>query len=141
MSSSVYRETLLDHFRRPRNKGDLDDAMLRERGSNPRCGDDLEVGVIVEDEQLQTLRFHGRGCSICIASASMMTETCQSMTVSEARSLCDDLEAWVAQREGGEAPHHNLEALDGARHHASRHICILLAWRALAALLGKLKSQ
>ncbi|MEM7376511.1 MAG: Fe-S cluster assembly sulfur transfer protein SufU [Pseudomonadota bacterium] len=137
MSSSVYREHLLDHFRRPRNKGALDESMDRERGSNPRCGDDLEVGVSIADGQLASVRFHGRGCSVCIASASMLTETCESMPVSEARALCVSLEDWVGQRTGGESPHRQLTALDGARHHASRHTCILLAWRALAALLDR----
>ena len=137
MSSSIYREVLLDHFRHPRNKGALDEAMLRARGSNPRCGDDLEVGAILADDHLSELRFHGRGCSICIASASMMTEVCQTMSVYEARALCDTLEDWVGVRQGGESPHPDLEALDGARHHASRHTCIMLSWRALAEILGR----
>ncbi|MEM9601372.1 MAG: Fe-S cluster assembly sulfur transfer protein SufU [Pseudomonadota bacterium] len=137
MSSSLYREHLLDHFRRPRNKGALDAAMDRERGSNPRCGDDLEVGVSIADGHLASLRFHGRGCSVCIASASMLTETCEALSVSEARALCTSLEDWVGQRTGGEPPHSQLEALDGARPHASRHTCILLAWRALAVLLDR----
>ncbi len=135
MDKGLYREVLLDHFRNPRNKGSLEEGMQRERGSNPRCGDDIEVGVVQVESRIEQIRFHGRGCSVCIASASMMTEACEGAPSDSAISLCNHVESWVGSREGGTVPHPGVEALDGARAHAARHTCILLSWRALCRLL------
>lgn len=137
MSKSLYRDILLDHFRHPRNKGPLDADMQRERGSNPRCGDDIEVGLNLAEDTLDQLRFHGRGCSVCIASASMMAETCEGKSRQEVVALCESLEAWVLARTGGDTPDPGVEALDGARGHPARHTCILLSWRALQRLLTR----
>ncbi len=136
MSKSLYRDILLDHFRRPRNKGPLDEGMLRERGSNPRCGDDIEVGVTLSDDKIEQIRFHGRGCSVCIASASMMAESCEGRAPGEVVALCESLETWVTARTGGDTPDPAVEALDGARGHPARHTCIMLSWRALLKLLS-----
>ena len=86
---SLYKEVLLDHFHHPRNKGDLAGADVVRRGSNPRCGDEIEVGIEVEAGRLSRVRFRGRGCSVCIASASLMTEAVTGRDAAEAQALAE----------------------------------------------------
>ncbi len=139
-SAQLYRETLLDHFHHPRNKGDLSGADSVKRGSNPRCGDEVEIGLFIEDERIAQVRFRGRGCSICIASASMMTEIVAGLSKAEASQLCDTIsETFRTDRsnETGPLPQ-GLEALAAVQHHPARSRCVTLSWQALAEALAAL---
>ena len=132
----LYRDVLLDHYRNPRNKGDLAQADVVRRGRNPRCGDDIEVGVIFADEQLVQVRFRGRGCSVCLAAASMMTEAVSGQSKTEAQELCRSMIAWT-RGETDTVPTPYLEAIDPARAHPARQRCVLLSWQALTEALGE----
>ena len=134
MSESVYKSVLLDHFHHPRNKGDLDGADRVCRGSNPRCGDEVEVGVFFRGNCIDKVRFRGRGCSVCIASASMMTEAVSGKETEQARHLCASMQLWFGQGSGEElrtAPE-ELEALSAVREYPARRRCVLLPWEALS---------
>ena len=126
---SIYKEVLMDHYRNPRNKGDLSEAEVVRRGSNPRCGDEIEVGVNFDNDKLDKVMFRGRGCSVCLASASMMTETVSGISKSNAHQLVEGMRAWFNNE--GTPPAENLEALDAVRGHSARKRCVLLAWEAL----------
>lgn len=126
---SIYKEVLMDHYRNPRNKGDLSEAEVVRRGSNPRCGDEIEVGVNFDNDKLDKVMFRGRGCSVCLASASMMTETVSGKSKSNAHKLVEGMRAWFNNE--GKNPDENLEALDAVRGHSARKRCVLLAWEAL----------
>ena len=71
---SVYKEEILDHYKHPRNFGELEDATIRVDANNPLCGDRLHMDLKVEDGVVQDVAFTGRGCAISQASASMLTE-------------------------------------------------------------------
>ena len=103
------------------------------RGRNPRCGDDLEVGVDFDGDRLTQVRFHGRGCSICIASASMMTEAVTGLSRGEANKRYEEMKAWFSagQDEARPEPHASLVALSAVREYPARRRCVLLAWEAL----------
>lgn len=131
--NSLYKDVLMDHYRNPRNRGDLTEAEVVRRGSNPRCGDDIEVGVNFDNETLDKVMFRGRGCSVCLASASMMTETVSGKSKADAHHLVEGMRSWF-DGEGGDStnsPADNLEALDAVRGHSARKRCVLLAWEAL----------
>jgi nitrogen fixation NifU-like protein len=131
---SLYKEVLLDHFHHPRNKGDLTGADTVRRGSNPRCGDEVEVGIFLDGGHVDEVRFRGRGCSVCIASASLMTQAVAGKDVEEVRHLCETMKGWFAQG-GGErlqAAPEELEALAAVRAYPARRRCVLLAWEALS---------
>jgi nitrogen fixation NifU-like protein len=140
-AESLYKQVLLDHFHHPRNKGDLTDADAVRRGSNPRCGDEVEVGLYLKDDLLDQVRFRGRGCSVCIASASMMTEAVRGKETREARKLCEAMQGWFGQRAGERveagAPA-GLEALGAVREYPARRRCVLLSWEALAEAIDSL---
>ena len=138
-AETLYKELLLDHFHHPRNKGDLSDAEVTRRGSNPRCGDEIEVGINVDAGRLSRVRFRGRGCSVCIASASMLTEAATGRDTAEARTLAETMQGWFAAGAGelGEPPP-GLDALAAVRTYPARRRCVLLPWEALADAIDAL---
>ncbi|MGP1692213.1 MAG: iron-sulfur cluster assembly scaffold protein, partial [Giesbergeria sp.] len=71
--TDLYQELVLEHKRAPRNFGHLLAPTHQARGTNPSCGDDLSVELNIADGRLADIRFHGQGCAICMASASMMS--------------------------------------------------------------------
>ena len=137
-AEALYKAQLLDHARQPRNRGELDDADLRRRGSNPRCGDEVELGLYLHGDNLQQLRFHGRGCSICIASASLLTESATGR-LDDAAALCEAVRNWFAAPDPeAPAPRPELDPLGPVRAHWARHRCVLMSWEALAQALADL---
>src|ERR1041385_247400 len=84
----LYREEILEHYKRPQNWGQLDDADLEFEDTNPLCGDELKVQIAVDDDARVTdLRFSGHGCAISQASASMVSEEVKGMPVDELLKL------------------------------------------------------
>src|SRR3954470_4386201 len=72
--AALYQEMILDHYRRPRNKGTLENADASVEMKNPLCGDEIGVQIAFDGETVSDVKFSGRGCSISQASASMMTQ-------------------------------------------------------------------
>src|SRR5579863_560822 len=84
----LYREIILDHYRSPRNRGELPAPPAhRVEGFNPLCGDEVVVYVQVQDGTVSDIRFAGQGCSISQSSASLMSAAVKGKTVAEARDL------------------------------------------------------
>jgi nitrogen fixation protein NifU and related proteins len=87
MTSDIYRDIILDYYRNPRNFGDLPDADVRVKDSNPLCGDIIEMQLRINEGKIQDVRFKGRGCAISQASASMLTETIKGKTLEEVKAM------------------------------------------------------
>jgi nitrogen fixation NifU-like protein len=136
MTESVYKTVLLDHFHNPRNKGGLDAMDTIKRGSNPRCGDDIEVGVSQDDGGLISVRFRGRGCSICLASASMMAESTTGLKQQQSQALVQQMLEWFDNPNAKPPLNTTLAALDAVRKHPARTKCVTLAWKALDRALS-----
>jgi len=85
-----YREYILDHFRNPRNYGKLEHPTAHAEDSNPLCGDQLAIDLLVEGDHVQEVRFQGRGCAISQATASMLSEMIEGKTVDEVVRLGKD---------------------------------------------------
>ena len=92
MGSDMYRQQILDHYKNPRNYGDLDDPTFSHVGENPMCGDEIKVDVLLDDdgETIEYAAFSGEGCAISQASASMLTDELQGMTLEELNELDRD---------------------------------------------------
>ena len=94
----LYRDYILDHYKNPRNFGILDPHDLEFHDHNPLCGDELGVHIVVDEEgRIRDLRFHGQGCAISQAAASITSEELIGMPVDEIRSLDAD---WVIDQLG-----------------------------------------
>jgi nitrogen fixation NifU-like protein len=86
-SEQMYRENILDHYKRPRNFGKLERADAEGFDSNPLCGDEIAMQVRVKGGKVEDIRFSGTACAICTASASMITEEVKGRRVEEAAGL------------------------------------------------------
>jgi nitrogen fixation NifU-like protein len=90
MTDSIYREIILDHSKHPRNKGILDPADYSYEDVNPLCGDEIRIDVRVKDDQIDEIAFSGRGCAVSQASASILTEMVEGMSLDEVKHLTKD---------------------------------------------------
>ncbi|SEN42991.1 nitrogen fixation protein NifU [Halorientalis persicus] len=90
--SDMYRQQILDHYKSPRNYGEMEDPTFTHVGENPMCGDTIEMQVRLDDdeEEIEYVAFQGDGCAISQASASMLSEKLQGMTIEELRELDRD---------------------------------------------------
>ena len=105
----LYREIILDHYRNPRNRGDLPTPpALMAEGFNPLCGDEIKVFLQVDDGTITDIRIGGQGCSISQSSASMMTTAVLGRTVDEAREVLRSFKQMMSIHE------HGLEGEDTA---------------------------
>ena len=87
MSDALYREAILDHYKHPRFKGHLESPDVHYHDHNPFCGDEITVELNVEDGKIVEAVFDGRGCAISQATASMLMEEIQGMSLEEVRAL------------------------------------------------------
>ena len=94
---ALYRDFILEHYKRPQNFGELDPHDLEHHDHNPLCGDELGVHIRVEDGKIADLRFHGQGCAISQASASISSEELIGMPLDEAAALGAD---WAIENLG-----------------------------------------
>ena len=83
----MYRENILDHYKRPRNRGTLAKADSEGFDSNPLCGDEISMQIAVKGGKVADIKFSGSACAICTASASMITEEVKGKKLDEARKL------------------------------------------------------
>jgi nitrogen fixation NifU-like protein len=128
----LYQDVVVEHKRAPRHFGTLEAPTHEARGRNPQCGDDVEVQLKVEDGAVRDIRFHGQGCAICMASASMMTEAVLGKDEAAVRELQQHFRAVLTgQAEPDEAALGKLVSLAGVRRYPSRIKCALLGWHAL----------
>jgi nitrogen fixation NifU-like protein len=136
---ALYREVILDHHRHPRNFGSLEGADAVVEGYNPLCGDRVEMAVKIRDGKLADCRFKGEGCSICMSSASMMTEEVIGRPVAEVDETIKGFRALMKGEECPLAVEGDLESLVGVRNFPVRIKCALLPWTTLNDALNKAK--
>ena len=128
----LYREIILDHYRNPRNKGDLDPADVRVNANNPLCGDEVTITARIsgDGQKVEALHFSGRGCSISQASASMMTEQVVGKPLPEALRIINKFKEMMLA-DGGPEDLGDLEALQGVKQYPVRIKCAVLPWNSL----------
>lgn len=124
----LYKEIVLDHFRRPRNRGELEEAQIEEHLNNPLCGDEVTVFANLRGEQLE-VKFTGRGCAISQASASMLTERLAGKGREEAKEEIEAFLGMMRTEENEELG--DLVALKNVIQTPNRIRCATLAWDAL----------
>jgi nitrogen fixation protein NifU and related proteins len=133
--TDLYRDVILDHNRRPRNFGPLDDAQAVAEGVNPLCGDRLTLRLNLADDRIENIRFEGQGCAISTASASLMTEAVKGKTRGEALALFDRVHRLLTDDAADAEDLGKLAALSGVREYPARVKCASLCWHTLASAL------
>ncbi|MBP1905293.1 nitrogen fixation NifU-like protein [Paenibacillus turicensis] len=127
----LYRRVIMDHYKKPRNRGKLDENSVTIELNNPTCGDRISLQLIVEDNIVKDARHTGEGCSISISSASMMTEAIKGKTVEQALDYADRFSHLMQGEEVTFDDYEDLEALSGVNKFPARIKCATLAWNAL----------
>ena len=137
----LYQEVILDHNKKPRNFGVLENATQVAQGHNPLCGDNVTVYLHVEGDTIQDISFNGSGCAISKASASLMTSALKGKTVAEAETIFQSFRELVTGPEASEEVLEEMGKLavfSGVRDYPARVKCASLAWHTVHnALQGK----
>ena len=135
--NELYQDVVLEHKRAPRHYRHPSAPTHQARGHNPQCGDDLQVELVMANDKVQDIGFHGQGCAICIASASMMTEAVIGRDTAEVQALQQRFRAVLTgQLEPEAAQLGKLVSLAGVRRYPGRIKCALLGWHALMHALA-----
>jgi len=135
----LYREVILDHYRRPRNAADLSHVPEASVHENPTCGDSLKLEVVTgPDGKVSRIRHETKGCAISVASVSLMSEQLEGKSVEEAREIA---RSFIRMMRGDDNPADlerwgDLAALQGVSRFPVRVKCATLAWHALLESLG-----
>lgn len=137
----LYREVIIDHYRNPRNRRQIEDADIRCEGSNPFCGDGVIIQLKLDDQgRVSDVAHQGQGCSVSQASASILTDMLKGKTPKEGEAISRSFhQMMLGSKLSDEAIKAlgNLEAFQGVRKFPIRIKCALLAWDALESGLRK----
>ena len=132
----LYKEVILDHYRAPRNKGRLDPHDVALERNNPLCGDEIEPFLRFQGDTVDGIAFEGKGCSISLASASMMTEKVTGLPSKDAAELAELGKRMMAgEEEGDPKALGDLVSLKGVVKYPVRIKCALLGWNTLLEAL------
>ncbi|WP_078554538.1 Fe-S cluster assembly sulfur transfer protein SufU [Bacillus alkalicellulosilyticus] len=139
MLDQLYRQLVIEHSRNRRNHRKLEGSKVQQKHyKNPTCGDVMTLFMEVStDKRINDISFVGEGCSISMASASMMTELIKGVSVEEASQLREAMEQMIRKGEVSEdIDLGDALALEGVHKLRARHNCALMAWQALDRILG-----
>ena len=143
---ALYLDTILEHYRNPRNHGALDPCDGKARGHNPNCGDDLTVYVRLAGDIVEEVTFRGKGCAISLSAASMMTEAVKGKSPAEVAEVMAAFRGLMGTEDAGGAEEGteestpgtdlgDLTVLEGVKQYPARIKCATLCWEALEEAL------
>jgi nitrogen fixation NifU-like protein len=142
----LYREIVLDHYRSPRNRGELPPPAHRTHGFNPLCGDEIVVYVDIEDGVVKDVKISGQGCSISQSSASMMSAAVKGKSEADVRALVKKFKSLMSIEDTSDEVEAEpidpdslgeLAALQGVVKFPVRIKCATLAWNTLVQALDE----
>jgi len=144
---ALYQEVILDHNKKPRNYGTLEQPSHHAVGHNPLCGDHISVALNLNldpecVECIDRIAFQGESCAICKASASMMTVAVKGKTRAEAETLIQEFLAMATGKLDLDGPNHigRLAVFAGVRDLPTRVKCAILPWHTLHAAFNSVAS-
>jgi nitrogen fixation protein NifU and related proteins len=134
---ALYQDIILDHYRHPRNQGEVADAEVLADEENPNCGDRIRLTLTLKDGRVETLRYDCRGCAISVASASMMSEYALGKSAETARAGAGDfIRALRGELPFDDERFEDLAALQGVSQYPMRIKCATMCWHALLKALA-----
>lgn len=140
--AALYQELILDHYRRPRNRGELPGAAARVEHRNPLCGDEVDLSVAMVGARIGAVRATARGCSLAVAATSMLTLLAPGRTAAEMAALRERLDRLLSGDE--QAAHDDalgeLRAFAGVARVPARRRCVELGFEALERALSVTRS-
>jgi nitrogen fixation NifU-like protein len=140
----LYREIILDHYRTPRNRGELETPpAVKAEGHNPLCGDEIQIYLDIADGVVNDIKVGGQGCSISQSSASMMSQAVKGKSIDEVRALVKRFKGMMSIDEvddgidTSDVKLGDLEALQGVVKFPVRIKCAVLAWNTLLEAMAE----
>lgn len=139
--NELYQEMILDHYKNPRNRHEIENASNEAEGQNPLCGDELKVQLILKDGIISDIAFSGMGCAISQASASMMTENLKGKKIDDALVVYEKVHNMLTGKDSGKKNIEDniaigkLKVLEGVAEFPTRIKCASLAWHTMKAAL------
>ncbi|GEN47033.1 Fe-S cluster assembly sulfur transfer protein SufU [Alkalibacillus haloalkaliphilus] len=133
---TLYRQVIMDHYKNPRNRGQLEGDHITVELNNPTCGDRIDLQLKVENGVVKDAKFEGEGCSISMSSASMMTQVIIDKPIEDALKMSEMFSDIMLgkEMEGYEFDIESLgdiQALQGVSKFPARIKCATLAWKAM----------
>ena len=139
---SLYQDLIIDHSKHPRCRGKLDHATHDHEGFNPICGDRVHIFIQLHNETIEAIAFDGSGCSICMATSSMMCEALKQKTIHQMHAVWSDFHGLMDGKTIDDTTSlGKLAALKAVNHYPMRVKCATLPWHTLKAALNKQKHQ
>lgn len=132
---ALYQEVILEHNKKPRNFGALENPTHDAHGYNPLCGDDYHIYAVVRDGVIDEVSFDGTGCAISKAAASMMTSRIQGKTVEEANEIVQEFRAMMSGSDDAAEKVGHLKVFKGVSQLPNRIKCAVLPFHTLHAAL------
>ena len=86
-NADIYHEMIVDYSRNPINYGEIENHDVTFHDSNPLCGDSIDIDIKIDDDKVTDIKFHGKGCAICMACSSVLTEITKGKSIDEARAI------------------------------------------------------
>ncbi len=134
ISEDIYKEIILEHYQEPSHCGHLENPTIVQEGVNRSCGDEVKIELSIQNNQIYGIRVNSRGCSISVASGSMMADAIEGMSVEESKNLIKQFKAMIIQQDHDYTFPENLEdleALQGVKKYPIRVKCATLVWSTL----------
>jgi nitrogen fixation NifU-like protein len=131
----LYRQVIMDHYQNPRNQGQLDTDALTVDMRNPSCGDEIRLQLVIDNGVVKDVRFKGAGCSISMASASMMSVALKGLPIDRALKITGDFRLLMKGEDVDFDSLGDLETLQGVSKFPARIKCALLAWNAFERVI------
>ncbi|URN94654.1 MAG: SUF system NifU family Fe-S cluster assembly protein [Candidatus Pristimantibacillus lignocellulolyticus] len=129
--NDLYRRVIMDHYKNPRNRGEMQDESVAIQLNNPTCGDRISLQLQLENGIVTDAKYTGEGCSISMSSASMMTEAVKGLKYEEALALAERFSSLMKGADEEFEELEDIEALSGVNKFPARIKCATLAWNAL----------
>ncbi len=133
----------MDHYKNPRNRGEFEGETVTVNMNNPTCGDRIQIQMKVEDDKVSEAKFVGEGCSISLASASMMTQAIKGLKLEEAVEMSHIFSDMMLGKDYDDERFDlgDIEALQGVAKFPARIKCATLAWKAMEKGINDQKEQ
>lgn len=127
----LYRRVIMDHYKNPRNRGELENDAVTVQLHNPTCGDRISLQLELDEDIVVDAKFTGEGCSISLSSASMMTQAVKGKTYAQVIDMANRFSELMQGKDVEFDENEDIEALSGVNKFPARIKCATLAWNAL----------
>lgn len=140
----LYQQIILDHSHSPQNRIDDSDQTeyIKKRGFNPSCGDDIVMFVEIQNNTISKIKQHAQGCSICVASTSILTMVLEGKTLAEAKTITENFINMILSKPYDKTVvDGQMKAFEGVKDFPARVKCALLSWKTVLEIISEYETE